>query len=111
MLEESTILALERATGATRAKTAYEIRELVHNFWIEKTSKNHLQVRGHACCLVLHVTLTAICLLSKVEKRELSQLSGYEEKRNGESQVLRAVVQQALDRRVKREKGWLLHFT
>ena len=53
--------------SATRAKTAYKIRELVHNFWIEKTSQIHLQVRGHACCLVFHVSSTAFCHLSKIE--------------------------------------------
>ena len=53
--------------SATRAKTAYKIRELVHNFWVEKTSKIHLQVRGHACCLVFHELSTAFCHLSKIE--------------------------------------------
>ena len=45
------------------------------------------------------------------KKTGLSQRSGYEKKRKGESQVLRAVVQHENDRRVKREKGQLLHFT
>ena len=73
-------------------------------FWPRKPQKIHLQVRGHACCLVFHVWSTAFCHVSKIGKRWLSQLPGYGGERNGVSQVLRAVVQHQIDRQVRREK-------
>ena len=75
-----------------RLRTAYKVHELVHNLLAKKTSKIHLQVRGHACCLVFHVWSTAFCHLSKIEKSWLSQLSGYGERTEWRSQSQRPTV-------------------
>ena len=73
--------ALKRARNqiSHRAKTAVSVIELVHNFSSKKTSKN-LHVRGHACCLDHGRCMCSYSVLSKAEKRRLSQLSGYEER-------------------------------
>ena len=60
-------------------------------------------VMSHVCARV--------ALEQSWKKWMLSQLSNYEYKRKGVSQIQRAVVQHENDRRVKRGKGQLLHFT
>ena len=70
-LERSTLLALERATGLISHKGKKRLTRSSNWCTIsgsKEPQKIHLQVRGHACCLVFHVMSTAFCHLSKIEK-------------------------------------------
>ena len=103
----STTYALERASGQIGLKRL--IRLTRSSNWCTFFGSKNLKKSpaGKRTCLLPCSSCNTdsdLSLEQSWKKRMLSQLSNYEDKRNGVSQVQRAVVQPEIDRQVKREK-------